>query len=572
MCVYHGIGVSDGIGIGQIFILPEHKLSYQPYQVTDKDSEYQRFENARQDFIQRTELLIEKAENNMQKALLSGHIAMISDPVLIQDMKTSIFSGKCCETSIEEICNRYIEVFSQSESETARQRVYDISDMKKRLLMTLLNIEEDESIAVPENSILCTEELTPSITVKLDKSKIAGIITEKGGFNSHAAILARSAEIPAVLGVKNITQHLQNKCTVIINGEKGEIFISPDTETVSIFQAKAEEYHAKKQELQQFMGKKTKTADGNTIKLFCNIGSPDDCTKVLDCDGEGVGLFRTEFLFMGRNSAPNEEEQLEAYKAAAIKMKGKPVIIRTLDIGGDKEIPYLNIPKEDNPFLGCRAIRYCLKHREIFRTQLRAIIQASQFGKIKIMIPMISSVDEMIESKKIIQEIKSQLKQEGICFDEAIPVGMMAETPAAALTADLLAKEADFFSIGTNDLIQYTMAVDRGNSEVSDLYSVYSPAVLRSIKNIIQAAKIQNIPVGMCGEAAADPFITPLLLSFGLDEFSVVASSVLSVRKNISLWNKKSADEITEHIMALNSAKEIKEYLSIYFQKKINKK
>ena len=364
-------------------------------------------------------------------------------------------------------------------------------------------------------------------------------------------------EIPAVLSVPNITSLVKDKDTAIVDGTEGIVYINPEGDTLSSYILKREEYIRKQSELKNFHGKETKTADGAAVELFCNIGTPKDARKAIECDGEGVGLFRSEFLFMDNKRMPTEEEQFSAYKEAAEIMGGKPIIIRTLDIGGDKDIPYLNMKKEENPFLGYRAIRYCLGNKEGYRAQLRAMLRASAFGKIKIMIPLVTCVEEMRSVKELLSEIKADLDAEGIAYDKNVEVGCMIETPSASLIADLLAKEADFFSIGTNDLTQYTMTVDRGNAEVAYLYSCFHPSVLRSIKRIIACGKEAGIPVGMCGEAAADPLLIPLLISFGLDEFSVNPVLVLNTRCVISKWTKEEADALAEKVLSLSTETEI---------------
>ena len=378
-----------------------------------------------------------------------------------------------------------------------------------------------------------------------------------GGKTSHSAILARALEIPAVLSVPHIPSLVKDKDTAIVDGTEGIVYINPEGDTLSSYILKREEYIRKQSELKNFHGKETKTADGAAVELFCNIGTPKDARKAIECDGEGVGLFRSEFLFMDNKRMPTEEEQFTAYKEAAEIMGGKPIIIRTLDIGGDKDIPYLNMKKEENPFLGYRAIRYCLGNKEGYRAQLRAMLRASAFGKIKIMIPLVTCVEEMRSVKELLSEIKADLDAEGIAYDRNVEVGCMIETPSASLIADLLAKEADFFSIGTNDLTQYTMTVDRGNADVAYLYSTFHPSVLRSIKRIIACGKEAGIPVGMCGEAAADPLLIPLLISFGLDEFSVNPVLVLNTRCIISKWTKEEADALAEKVLSLSTETEI---------------
>jgi phosphotransferase system enzyme I (PtsI) len=451
----------------------------------------------------------------------------------------------------------FIGMFSKMDDDMMKQRASDISDVKVSLLKILLGIQDIDISKVPQGTILVAKDLTPSMTSQIVKENVAGIITEVGGKTSHSAILARALEIPAVLSVPDITTLVKDKDTAIVDGTEGQVYINPEGDVLSSYIIKREDFIRKQAELKNYLGKETATADGINLELFCNIGTPKDAKKAIECDGEGIGLFRSEFLFMDNNHMPSEEEQFAAYKEAAEVLKGKPVIIRTLDIGGDKDIPYLNMKKEENPFLGYRAVRYCLGNKDSYMIQLRAMVRASAFGKVKIMVPLVTCVDEIRAVKELVAEIKKDFDEKGIAYDKDIEVGCMIETPAASLIADLLAKEADFFSIGTNDLTQYTMSVDRGNADVSYLYSTFQPSVLRSIKHIIECGRNAGIPVGMCGEAAADPLMIPLLISFGLTEFSVNPVLVLTARCIISKWSKQEADALTEKVMALSTEAEI---------------
>lgn len=559
-----GIGVSSEMGMGKAVIIKEEQPVYEKHPVSDTAAEVKRFEAAVDKFIEKTNILAERlsaSAGEKEAEILMGHILMIQDVFMADEIKKQIESGECAEAALENVCDSFIGILSAAEDELTQQRVTDICDLKKRMLKILLNIEETDISTLPENTVLCIYELTPSMTAGIDAKNIAGIITEIGGTTSHSAILARALEIPAVLSVKDAATLIKNGDTVIVDGTSGEVIVSPSENEQADYKIKKENYLKEKSELKKYIGLETKTADGNKLELVCNIGNPKDADKALQCDGEGIGLFRTEFLFMSRIQAPTEDEQFEAYKSVAVKMNGKPVIIRTLDVGGDKDIPYLNLPKEENPFLGYRAIRYCLGNKQLYTAQLKALLRASAFGNIKIMIPMVTCIEEVREVKALIAEIKNQLDSEGTAYNKDIQVGVMIETPSASLIADLLAKEVDFFSIGTNDLTQYTMVVDRGNTDVSYLYSVFNPSVLRSIQHIIKCAKDENIFVGMCGEAAADKMLIPLLISFGLDEFSVSATSVLTTRKSISGWTKQSADEAAQKAMQLTTADEVIAYL-----------
>ena len=558
--MYNGIAASRGIGIGSICRLIEHDLSFEAKMVEDSEAEKKRFQEAIDSFVKDTEAMADDIRKNIgpkEAEILLGHAVMMSDPAMSGEMFKMIDAGQCAESALTAVCDMFIGMFSNMEDEMMRQRASDIEDVKVSVLKKLLNIEDVDIRNVAPGTVLVCKDLTPSMTSQIVKENVAGIITEVGGNTSHSAILARALEIPAVLSVPGIVDKVKDKDTAVIDGTEGDVFINPDGTVLSKYLIKREEFLAQKAELEKFVGKPTMTADGKELELFCNIGTPRDAKKAMECDGEGIGLFRTEFLFMDNTHYPTEEEQFEAYKEALETMEQRTVIIRTLDIGGDKDIPYLGLKKEENPFLGYRAVRYCLDNVEEYKIQLRAIIRASAFGKAKIMVPLVTTVDELRSVRKLVEEIKADLKSEGIAFDEGIEVGCMMETASASLIADLMAKEADFFSIGTNDLTQYTMAVDRGNADVANLYSAFQPSVLRSIKNIIECGSQAGIPVGMCGEAAADPLMIPLLISFGLDEYSVNPVLVLTARSIISKWTKAEADELAAKVMVMDNKEDI---------------
>lgn len=555
-----GISASHGIGIGSIRVIKEHDLHYEAVTIEDIGAEKKRFEDAVEQFKKETAEMAEEIRKRIgpkEAEILESHLLMIDDPTMSEEMRKLIDMGQCSESAVEVVCDSFISLFSELSDEFMQQRATDVRDIKLSLLKLLLGVEDTDIRTVPPGTILVAKDLTPSMTSQIRKENVLGIITEVGGKTSHSAIIARALEIPAVLSVPRITEAVKNKDTAIVDGSLGTVYINPEGDILSRYRIQREEYLKKQTELKDFFAKETKTADGLEPRLFCNIGSPKDTKKVIECDGEGVGLFRSEFLFMDNIVMPTEEEQFNAYKEAAEIMGGKSLIIRTLDIGGDKDIPYLHMKKEENPFLGYRAVRYCLGNQEVFRTQLRAILRASAFGKVKIMLPLVSCVEELRAAKELISEIKVDLEQNGISYDKNIEVGCMIETPSASLIADLLAQESDFFSIGTNDLTQYTMTVDRGNADVSYLYSPFHPSVLRSVKHIIDSGKAAGIPVGMCGEAASDPLFIPLLLSFGLNEFSVNPALVLATRSVISKWTKKEADALTEKVMSLSTEAEI---------------
>lgn len=559
-----GIAGSAGYGVGKVVIISDAKPEYENRTITDTDAEIKRYDDAVAAFTEKTHAMAEAMKESVGEhnaEILEGHILLITDPGMDEITKGAIMSGTCAEAAFESTCDMFAGMFQMADDELTRQRATDIGDIKVRMLKILTGTPDMNISEVPAGTILVAEDLTPSMTAGIVKENVAGIITAVGGKTSHSAILARALEIPAVLSVDGIVDMVSDGMTAVVDGCDGICILDPSQEEVDEYQAKREKYLSDKALLEVYRGKDTVTADGVKVHLYGNIGNPEDAKQVAACDGEGVGLFRTEFLFMGASELPSEEEQFQAYKAAAETMEGREVIIRTLDVGGDKDIPYLGLEKEDNPFLGFRAVRYCLQNKDSYRVQLRALLRASAFGDIKIMVPLVTCVDEIRSVKALVKELMVELDAENIAYNKDIQVGAMIETPAASLIADLLAKEADFFSIGTNDLTQYTMAVDRGNAKVAYLYSSYNPAVLRSMKNIIEAANAAGIMVGMCGEAAADPLLIPLLISFGLGEFSVSATSVLATRGTIAKWSKAEADELAAKALSLATETEVAELL-----------
>lgn len=559
-----GIAGSAGYGVGKVVIISDAKPEYENRTITDTDAEIKRYDDAVAAFTEKTHAMAEAMKESVGEhnaEILEGHILLLTDPGMDEITKGAIMSGTCAEAAFESTCDMFAGMFQMADDELTRQRATDIGDIKVRMLKILTGTPDVNISEVPAGTILVAEDLTPSMTAGIVKENVAGIITAVGGKTSHSAILARALEIPAVLSVDGIVDMVSDGMMAVVDGCDGICILDPSQEDIDEYQAKREKYLSDKALLEIYRGKDTVTADGVKVHLYGNIGNPEDAKQVAACDGEGVGLFRTEFLFMGASELPSEEEQFQAYKAAAETMEGREVIIRTLDVGGDKDIPYLGLEKEDNPFLGFRAVRYCLQNKESYRVQLRALLRASAFGDIKIMVPLVTCVDEIRSVKALVNELMVELDAENIAYNKDIQVGAMIETPAASLIADLLAKEADFFSIGTNDLTQYTMAVDRGNAKVAYLYSSYNPAVLRSMKNIIEAANAAGIMVGMCGEAAADPFLIPLLISFGLGEFSVSATSVLATRGTIAKWSKAEADELAAKALSLATEAEVAELL-----------
>lgn len=563
--MYKGIAGSEGIGIGTVVLIEEHEINIETKRVEETGAEIERLQNAIEKFVTDTNVMAEKMDITVGKKdadILRGHIQMLQDPMIEEQISALIISEKItAEMAVEQVLEQTAEMFSQIPDELLQQRATDFRDIKTRMLKILLGIEDVDISQVPAGTVIVARDLTPSMTAGINPENIEGILTEVGGRTSHSAILARAMEVPAVLSIENICSIAKNGDKVVLDGTSGEAILNPDDETVEKFKKMYSDYQNEKALLKEYAGKPSQTKDGVKVELVCNIGKPADANKAVECDGEGIGLFRTEFLFMDRDSMPTEEEQFEAYKEVAEKMKGKPVIIRTLDIGGDKDVPYLGLEHEDNPFLGFRAIRYCLQRKDIYDIQLKALLRASAFGKIKIMVPLVTGVDELRQVKAMIKDIMAELDKEGVAYNKNIEVGVMMETPAACMMADALAKEAAFFSIGTNDLTGYTMAVDRGNAKVAYLYSTYNPAVLRAIKRIIECGKKEGIMVGMCGEAAADSKLIPLLLAFGLDEFSVSATSVLKTRKTISDCTMDECKALADKVMVCVTEEEVLEIL-----------
>ena len=561
-----GIGASVGIGIGKAVVIKDIELDIKKRNIDNFEFELKLFNKALEHTKQRSKAMAEtlrKRVGSKEAEILEGHVLLMSDPMLIAEIETGIRTQMLnSEYVLEDVCERFAAIFESMDDELMQQRATDMRDIKTRLQKSVLGLEDVDLSELEADSILIAKDLTPSMTAGLDPEKVTGIITQFGGTTSHSAILARALEIPAILSVAEILDKASDKDPICMDGESGELYINPSQEIIEDFKKKQIEQIEFKKILETYKGKESVSKDGRKVEIAANIGKPGDVKKVLEYDADGIGLFRTEFLFMDRDSIPNEEEQFEAYKKVAVAMEDKPVIIRTLDIGGDKEIPYMNISKDENPFLGYRAIRLCLDRKDdIYRPQLRALLRASAFGNIKIMLPLITSIEEVYEAKQLIEEEKKNLDAQGINYNKSIKVGVMIETAAATLIADILAKEVDFFSIGTNDLIQYTMSVDRGNDKVSYLYSVYNPAVLRAIKHIISEAKKAGIQVGMCGEAAADPKLIPLLLYWGLDEFSMSASYVLKSRKLVTDTDIKSLKDMEEAVMALESESKVRAFL-----------
>ena len=504
--MFKGTSASAGIGIGKVAIVEDVQLVIKKETVANPQTELERFKAALMQSIKETGALAADLATRVgekEAEILNGHLMLLSDPMLTGEIESTITNESVnSEYAIERTCNTYADMFASMGDELMQQRATDMRDIKTRMQKVLMGVESVDIASLPAGTIIVAKDLTPSMTAGINPQNVTGIVTELGGRTSHSAILARALEIPAVVAVADFLSHVKNGDQVVLDGSDGSVYVNPDSAVMGEYEAKRDAFLKEKKELEQYIGKPTVTRDGVHVELVANIGKPEDVDKVLQYDGEGVGLFRTEFLFMDRNAMPTEDEQFEAYKKVAVALNGKPVIIRTLDIGGDKEIPYMGLEKDENPFLGYRAVRFCLDRKEdVYKPQLRALLRASAFGNIKIMVPLVTCIDELRQVKAIIEELKAELDSCHVPYNKDIQVGIMVETAAASLIADIFAKEADFFSIGTNDLTQYTMSVDRGNDKVSYLYSPLNPAVLRSIKRVISCGREAGIMVGMCGRS-----------------------------------------------------------------------
>ena len=554
-----GLGVSDGIGIGKAVVLENEEFDTSKYEV-DSNEEKIRLSNAVDTLLKTLEEKAEQASGE-QAEILGSHVNMLQDPILMSDIVKLIKDENCnSEYASAAVFDQYIQIFLSSGDELLELRASDLKDIKNNLLATLLGKPLMDVSRLPAGTILVAEELTTSIAAGINPENISAIVTMMGGKTSHMAIIARSIGIPAVVGIS--IEQIENGTSMIADGSHGILHLNPSEAQIKEYKEKQDVLEQNKLALEKFRGMKSITPDDREIELCANIGLELDIDVAVKSDAEGVGLFRTEFLYMNRNFAPGEEEQFNAYKKAAVAFKEGSVIIRTLDIGGDKEIPYMELEKEENPFLGWRAIRYCLDKNEIFLTQIRAILRASAFGSIKIMIPMISTVTEIKRAKKLIQQVKAELTKENIAFNKEIPVGIMVETPAAAILADQFAKEVDFFSIGTNDLTQYTMAVDRGNKKVADLYSTYNPAVLRLIYHTAQAAEKNGIMCGVCGESAADPLLIKFLIGSGINELSMSGVSILKAREIVrSSSYLELREKVKENLEQLQDVEDAVDFL-----------
>ena len=564
-----GKGISKGIGFGNVVVLKNQEIKIQETTVENTEDELERFKKALQEITTETAEIVNNSSGT-EKEIMTAYLMIMQDPSLITETEDLIKNSKySAEYATEVGLNSVIQIFENMNDEYMAGRARDIVDIKNRLIAKLLKEERVDLSNLKPNTIIVAKELTTSDTAKLNFKNVSGIITEIGGTNSHTSIMARTHSLPAITKVENATEILKNNDYIAIDGESGEIYINPTEEEKNKLLEIQKTISEEKNELEKYKNMESKTKDGYKVELVSNIGTPKDVELVIENTSEGIGLLRSEFLYMDSESMPTEEEQFNAYKEVAEKMEGKTVIIRTLDVGGDKEIKYLNMEKEANPFLGYRAIRLCLDNVDLFKTQLRALLRASAFGNIAIMFPMISSIEELKKAKEIVEECKKELDEKNIAYKKDIKTGIMIEIPSAAIIADKLAKECDFFSIGTNDLIQYTVAVERGNEKISKLYTKYHPAVIKLVKSAIDGAHKAGIFCGMCGEAASDKLLIPLLIGLGLDEFSMNSNKILQSRKTISKLNKKECEELASQILEMASATEVEEKLKEFIEKSV---
>ena len=564
---FKGIGASEGISIGKVMLFIEEEMNIPQEKISEVQvgTEIEKLLDAQKKSKLQLISIRDKVKEKMgedKAAIFDGHIMLLEDDDLMDEVKDKIKAEKMAASrALDEGVNEYCEMISQLDDPYLREREADLKDVGKRWLKNILGIRMKDLSNLDPETVVVAYDLTPSDTAQLDLKNAVGFITEIGGKTSHSAIMARSLELPAVVGVKDALKEMADGASIVMNGEVGEIIIEPDAEILKDYTEKREAYLKEKEELKKLIDEEAVTADGHKVELWGNIGSPEDIDAVLEAGATGVGLYRTEFLFMNSDHLPTEEEQYKAYRVVAEKLQGKPVTIRTMDIGGDKELPYMDLPKELNPFLGWRAIRISLVKQDIFKTQLRAILRASAYGQVKIMYPMVTSINEVRKANEILEECKRELDEIGKKYDKDIKVGIMVETPSVAIISYKFAKEVDFFSIGTNDLTQYFLAVDRGNELVASLYDSFNPAVLEAIQKVIDAGHDRNISVSMCGEFAGDRRATELLLGMGLDAFSMSASSVLQVKKKIRNSSYEKAQKYRDEILALNTPEEVLENL-----------
>lgn len=559
-----GIIASPGIAIAKAFVYDKVEVEVTEKKVDDPAAEVARLQAALEKSKEQILKIKEKASRDLgeeEAEIFEAHAMVLDDPEFVDSITAEInTNGVNAEFAVKTVTDRFFEMFDMMDDPYFSARAADIRDVGTRVLNNVMGVENVDISCLDEDTIIVADDLAPSDTAQMDKARVKGFATNIGSRTSHTAIMARSLEIPAVLGLGDITAAVKNGDMVVVDGLKGQAVINPTDGELAAYQKQQEDYQAYIKELAELKELEAVTTDGHKVELVGNIGSPNDTDGVHKNGGRGVGLYRTEFLYMNSDTMPDEEKQYEAYKAVVESFNGDPVIIRTLDIGGDKKLPYLPLEEEMNPFLGFRAIRLCFREVDMFKTQLRAILRASAFGNALIMFPMISGVSELRQAKGILAECMKELDEKGQAYDKNIRVGVMIEIPSAAVTSDIIAKEVDFFSIGTNDLCQYTLAVDRMNQEVSYLYNPLHPAILRLVKTVIDASHArEGLFTGMCGEMAGDPLATLILLGLGMDEFSMSASSIPQVKKIIRSVSYEDAKAIAEKALNLETGEEVKE-------------
>ncbi|MBY2475845.1 phosphoenolpyruvate--protein phosphotransferase [Clostridioides difficile] len=566
---YKGIGASPGVALGKALVVEHSELVIEKKSIDNVEAEISKLENAVAVSKEELVKVKEKASEELgaeEAEIFEAHLLVLEDPELIGSAIDKIKTENVnAEYALNEIKEMFVSMFESMDNEYMKERAADIKDVTNRILRHILGIKVVDLSALSEEVVLIAHDLTPSDTATMNKKMVLGFLTDIGGRTSHTAIMSRTLEIAAIVGLSDITSNVKDGDFVVFNGDTGEVIVNPDEETINKYTELKAKYEEERKALQLLKGKASVTLDGKHVELAGNIGTPNDIEGLIKNDAEGVGLYRTEFLYMDRDSFPTEEIQYEAYKAVLEGMDGKPIVIRTLDIGGDKELSYLSMEPEMNPFLGYRAIRLCLDRKDIFKTQLRALYRASVHGKLRIMFPMISSLEELLQAKEVVKEVLAELDSEGVAYAKDVEIGMMIEVPSAAVISDVLAKHVDFFSIGTNDLIQYTCAVDRMNQKISYLYNQFNPAVLRLIKTVIDNAHKEGKWAGMCGESAGDQKMIPILLGMGLDEFSMSPISILPARKLITSVKESDMKKLADEVLNMGTAEEIKKYIETSF-------
>ncbi|WP_214892333.1 phosphoenolpyruvate--protein phosphotransferase [Exiguobacterium sp. H66] len=564
-----GIGASAGIAIAKAFVMETPVFDIPNNKIEDSAAEKERFQEAIAQSKGELEIIRENTlkELGADKAeIFSAHLLILEDPEIVSQVNAKIDEDKTnAAQALDEVAQMMVTIFESMDNEYMRERAADVRDVTKRTMAHLLGITFVTPAQINEEVIIIAEDLTPSDTAQLNRKYAKGFATNIGGRTSHSAIMSRSLEIPAVVGTKVVLTEVKHGDFLILDGAEGDVIVNPSSEQIAEYEEKRSAYIAQKEEWKKLKNEKTVTADGHHVELAANIGTPNDVKGVLENGAEAVGLYRTEFLYMDAETFPTEDEQFTAYKTVLESMGDKKVVIRTLDIGGDKELSYLDLPHEMNPFLGYRAIRLCLDQTDLFRTQLRALLRASAYGKLAVMFPMIATLEEFRAAKALLLEEKANLQGEGVTVSDDIEVGMMVEIPATAVMAKQFAKEVDFFSVGTNDLIQYTMAADRMNEKVSYLYQPFNPAILNLLNNVITEAHKAGKWVGMCGEMAGEELALPILLGLGLDEFSMSASSVLRARSLMTRLNKTECEAIVEQVLDMDTAEDVVNFLSTTF-------